>query len=255
MLRGFVRRKPPGGRELASDASDWQETCFVCAEQGERGPSMQQATETSISPVDEILPAQKLVAFGLQHVLVMAASPITAVFLISKALNFPRRSHHQSDQRDVPRLRRRHVAAKFWPLGRGRAAAFHHGSRRRADRHFPDHRATDKPGDRHRRGSDDSRVLPADSSGFRPLPAILPAARDRRHAAARLHQPRQSLRRHHHRRAKRREFRRADQCRACVDDHCLHAGFRPHLVRRHASVGGAVRTRRGALASLRRSGR
>ena len=42
----------------------------------------------STSQVDEILPAQKLILFGLQHVLVMAASPITSVFLISKALNF-----------------------------------------------------------------------------------------------------------------------------------------------------------------------
>ena len=41
-----------------------------------------------IHPVDEVLPAHQLFLFGLQHVLVMAASPITAVFLVSKALNF-----------------------------------------------------------------------------------------------------------------------------------------------------------------------
>ena len=40
-----------------------------------------------IHPVDEILPARKLIPFGLQHVLVMAASPITSVFLVAKALN------------------------------------------------------------------------------------------------------------------------------------------------------------------------
>lgn len=39
-------------------------------------------------PVDEILPARKLVLLGLQHVLVMAASPITSVFLVARALNF-----------------------------------------------------------------------------------------------------------------------------------------------------------------------
>jgi uracil-xanthine permease len=39
--------------------------------------------------VDELLPARKLIPFGLQHVLVMAASPITSVFLVSKALNLP----------------------------------------------------------------------------------------------------------------------------------------------------------------------
>jgi uracil-xanthine permease len=41
-----------------------------------------------ILPVDEILPTRKLILLGLQHVLVMAASPITSVFLVSKALNF-----------------------------------------------------------------------------------------------------------------------------------------------------------------------
>ncbi|PLP59060.1 nucleobase:cation symporter [Mesorhizobium loti] len=39
-------------------------------------------------PVDEALPARSLLLFGFQHVLVMAASPITAVFLVGKALNF-----------------------------------------------------------------------------------------------------------------------------------------------------------------------
>jgi uracil-xanthine permease len=45
--------------------------------------------KAEVQPVDEVLPAAQLVLFGLQHVLVMAASPITAVFLVSKALNFP----------------------------------------------------------------------------------------------------------------------------------------------------------------------
>jgi uracil-xanthine permease len=44
--------------------------------------------KAEIQPVDEVLPAHQLFLFGLQHVLVMAASPITAVFLVSKALNF-----------------------------------------------------------------------------------------------------------------------------------------------------------------------
>lgn len=41
----------------------------------------------SAESVDEILPARELGLFGLQHVLVMAASPITSVFLVSRALN------------------------------------------------------------------------------------------------------------------------------------------------------------------------
>ncbi len=42
-----------------------------------------------IHPVDEILPARQLLALGLQHLLVMAASPITAAFVISRALDLP----------------------------------------------------------------------------------------------------------------------------------------------------------------------
>ncbi|QUH00003.1 purine/pyrimidine permease [Saccharopolyspora erythraea] len=37
-------------------------------------------------PVDEFRPLSRLIPFGLQHVLVMAASPISSVFLVSKTL-------------------------------------------------------------------------------------------------------------------------------------------------------------------------
>jgi uracil-xanthine permease len=40
-----------------------------------------------VHAVDEVLMPQRLILLGLQHVLVMAASPITAVFLVGKALN------------------------------------------------------------------------------------------------------------------------------------------------------------------------
>lgn len=46
---------------------------------------MQNATP---APVDEIQSPQKMIAFGLQHVVVMAASPIASVFLMSQALGF-----------------------------------------------------------------------------------------------------------------------------------------------------------------------
>jgi uracil-xanthine permease len=39
------------------------------------------------APVDALLPVSQLMVFGLQHVLVMAAVPITSVFLVAKALN------------------------------------------------------------------------------------------------------------------------------------------------------------------------
>lgn len=41
-----------------------------------------------VAPVDEVPPTGKLAAFAVQHVLVMAAAPISSVFLMSKALNF-----------------------------------------------------------------------------------------------------------------------------------------------------------------------
>lgn len=41
---------------------------------------------TQCAQVDELHSPQRMIAFGLQHVLVMAASPIAAVFLMSKAL-------------------------------------------------------------------------------------------------------------------------------------------------------------------------
>ena len=42
-----------------------------------------------VHPVDAVLPARRLLAFGLQHLLVMVASPVTAVFVISRALDLP----------------------------------------------------------------------------------------------------------------------------------------------------------------------
>ncbi len=44
------------------------------------------ATTASVAPVDAMLPLSQLLLFGLQHVLVMAAVPITSVFLVAKAL-------------------------------------------------------------------------------------------------------------------------------------------------------------------------
>ncbi len=41
------------------------------------------------SDVDAILPAPRLLVFGLQHLLVMAASPITAVFVLGRAMDLP----------------------------------------------------------------------------------------------------------------------------------------------------------------------
>ncbi|MFM0413414.1 uracil-xanthine permease family protein [Paraburkholderia aromaticivorans] len=45
--------------------------------------------EPAIHSVDARLPAWQLVLFGLQHVLSMAASPVTAVFLVSRMVSLP----------------------------------------------------------------------------------------------------------------------------------------------------------------------
>ena len=51
---------------------------------------MSRACDRSAVPgVDAVLPFSQLLLFGLQHVLVMAAVPITSVFLVSKALGLP----------------------------------------------------------------------------------------------------------------------------------------------------------------------
>lgn len=44
------------------------------------------AGSTAVPAVDELLPWSQMLVFGLQHVLVMAAVPITSVFLVAKAL-------------------------------------------------------------------------------------------------------------------------------------------------------------------------
>ncbi|MFC3283273.1 uracil-xanthine permease family protein [Litchfieldella rifensis] len=48
-------------------------------------------TETNaatVEPVDEMLPLHSMMLYGFQHVLVMAAAPITAVFLVGRAMGF-----------------------------------------------------------------------------------------------------------------------------------------------------------------------
>jgi uracil-xanthine permease len=60
-----------------------------------------------VHPVDERLPLPHLLLFGLQHVLVVAASPITAVFLVAKALNL------------APGLTVNLIAATFLVMGVG----------------------------------------------------------------------------------------------------------------------------------------
>ncbi|WP_345816113.1 uracil-xanthine permease family protein [Paraburkholderia sp. PREW-6R] len=47
------------------------------------------STDSATHSVDARLPAWQLALFGLQHVLSMAASPVTAVFLVSKMVSLP----------------------------------------------------------------------------------------------------------------------------------------------------------------------
>lgn len=50
-------------------------------------PESTPSTQSSRHPVDEYRPFSKLVLFGIQHVLVMAAAPISSVFIVSAALD------------------------------------------------------------------------------------------------------------------------------------------------------------------------
>ncbi|MBB3231768.1 uracil-xanthine permease family protein [Halomonas stenophila] len=44
--------------------------------------------ESQVDPVDQKLPLPSMLLYGVQHVLVMAAAPITAVFLVGQAMGF-----------------------------------------------------------------------------------------------------------------------------------------------------------------------
>ena len=67
-----------------SDSSIDSDATFDDAGRG--GDSRSRAA--GVDPVDERLSPGALLLYGLQHLLVMAAAPITAVFLISQALDF-----------------------------------------------------------------------------------------------------------------------------------------------------------------------
>ncbi|MDX5377100.1 MAG: uracil-xanthine permease family protein [Halomonas sp.] len=47
-----------------------------------------ESSATAVEPVDEKLPLHSMMLYGFQHVLVMAAAPITAVFLVGRAMGF-----------------------------------------------------------------------------------------------------------------------------------------------------------------------
>ncbi|MGL4496688.1 MAG: solute carrier family 23 protein, partial [Beijerinckiaceae bacterium] len=48
---------------------------------------MSTAAQSGVHPVDEILPAPKLMALGLQHVLVMYAGAVAVPLIVGRALD------------------------------------------------------------------------------------------------------------------------------------------------------------------------
>src|SRR5436853_278823 len=52
-------------------------------------PRRQIPMQSSVHPVDEMLPAGKLTALGLQHVLVMYAGAVAVPLIVGRALNLP----------------------------------------------------------------------------------------------------------------------------------------------------------------------
>ena len=171
-----------------------------------------------ILPVDEILPARKLILLGLQHVLVMAASPITSVFLVSKALNFS------------PALTVNLISATFLVCGLGTLLQSFGPLKFGARLPFimvpggapvviflTTAQQTDiqtAVGAVMLTGLFYFLVLPV----FRALPQIFSETRDRHHAAAGGDQPGEGLWRHHHRRAEFADFRGSLECAAGAGD-------------------------------------
>jgi len=70
-------------------------------------------------PVDEYRPFSKLVLFGVQHVLVMAATPISSVFLVSKTLHL---SGELSEKLLAAAFVLSGIGTLLQSLGRGRRA-------------------------------------------------------------------------------------------------------------------------------------
>src|ERR1700712_178828 len=106
---------------------------------------------TAIHPVDEVLPTPRLLALGLQHVLVMYAGAVAVPLIIGRALKLPPEDVAfliSADLFACGLARRRHRAAgdDGRPLCRGRADA--------VDGRRPGHRAA-----RHLRLGDRCRNL------------------------------------------------------------------------------------------------
>ena len=70
----------------ASGASFWHRPCIGS---GERQGGRSMTTTTEIHPVDQMLPTPRLLALGLQHVLVMYAGAVAVPLIIGRALKLP----------------------------------------------------------------------------------------------------------------------------------------------------------------------
>ena len=125
---------------------------------------------TEIHPVDEILPIPRLLALGLQHVLVMYAGAVAVPLIIGRALKLP--------PEEVAFL----ISADLVRLRAGHAGAVHRLSRRR-------HPAAGDDGRHLRLGRPDA----VDGGGARDRPArhlrLGHRCRNLRHRCRALHQP------------------------------------------------------------------
>jgi hypothetical protein len=111
----------------------------------------------TVHPVDAILPPNRLLALGMQRLLVMAVSPITAAFALSRALALP-------------------ADVTVHLIG---AAAFRYGPWQRPGVHLRQYRSPDGYPNRAGFGDPDVGVLRRIAAGVFPLPEILPRPRGR----------------------------------------------------------------------------
>ena len=179
------------------------------------------------SDVDTVLPAPRLLVFGLQHLLVMAASPITAVFVLGRAMDLPGPVTVNLISATILAcgLGTLLQSLGVWRLGARLPFVMVPGGG--AGLHLHQHRQADRFADRDRGRAYDCRLLCRRAARVQPLPAVLPRPGDRHDAAAGGREPGRDLWRRRDGTAGHAGLRRPDLPGACRCDHPVDRAVRP----------------------------
>lgn len=135
------------------------------------------------TPDNDALPWQTTLLLALQHVLVVAATPITSVFLIAKALHFTDTVTASVLSATFLMCGLGAILQSLGVKGGGRAFAVYYGTGGRADCDFRCDRFTDQYPDRDWRRNSDLAVLLYRVADFPPLPALFSPLYHWHHAA------------------------------------------------------------------------